>query len=102
MVGNRIEDNHNMEKAFITRFVSLTLQKLRKLTNSSRSIAMIDAHGYDYSHILIVVCHLWYSIGVYCCTMRCIASSYRRGVLKLLVLTNWAIPKALKGGASNG
>ena len=63
---------------------------------------MIDAHGYDYSHTLIVVCRLWYSIGIYCRTIRRIASSYRRGVLKLLVLTRWAIPKALKGGASNG
>ena len=76
-----------MEKAFITRFVSLTTESLGNFSNSSRSIAMIDAHEYDHSHTLIVICRLWYSIGVFCHTIRCIASSYRRGVLKLLVQT---------------
>ena len=59
-----------MEKAFITRFVSLTAESLGNFSNSSRSIAMIDAHGYDYSHTLIVVCRLWYYIGVCCRTIR--------------------------------
>ena len=53
MVGNRIEDNHNMEKAFITRFVSLTTESVGNFSNSSRSIAMIDAHEYDHSILLL-------------------------------------------------
>ena len=51
-----------MEKAFITRFVSLTTESLGNFSNSSRNMAMIDAHGYDYSHSLIIFCHLWGSI----------------------------------------
>ena len=37
------------------------------------------------------------------CIIRCIlAFSYRRGGLRLLVLTRWAIPTGLSSGASNG
>ena len=43
-----------MKKAFITRFVSLTAESLGNFSNSSRSMAMIDAHGYENSHYLIV------------------------------------------------
>ena len=60
----------------------------------SRSIAMIDAHGYDYSHILIVDCRLWNFISevlsyneVYCVFISAWG-------LELLVLTRWAIPRA--------
>ena len=42
-----------MEKAFITRFVSLTTESVGNFSNSSRSIAMIDAHEYDHSILLL-------------------------------------------------
>jgi hypothetical protein len=55
---------------------------------------MIDAHGYDNSHTLIVICRLWNIISdillynkVYCVVISAWG-------LELLVLTRWAIPTA--------
>ena len=91
------------EKGVYHALCSLTLRKPRKLFKIlSRSMAMIDAHGYDYSHILIVDYRLWDFISeilsyneVYCIFISAWG-------LELLVLTRWAIPRASKSGASNG
>ena len=91
-----------MEKAFITRFVLWLFESLGNFSNSSRSMAMIDAHGYENSHYLIVDYRLWNSsseISSYDKELCVFISAWG---LELLVLTRWAIPRASKGGTSNG
>ena len=94
VVGNRDEDNH-IWKRRLSRALFSDHWKRRKLFKIlSRNMAMIDAHGYDYSHILIVDYRLWDFISeilsyneVYCIFISAWG-------LELLVLTRWAIPTA--------
>jgi len=48
----------------------------------------------------VYITHTHYEIRVH--INKAQALSYRRGGLRLLVLTNWAIPTASDSGASNG
>jgi len=69
-------------------------------------MATVDAHGYDSMQALIVSMSqqlaqvLCMRVMIYVYQLRGAGISYRRGGLRLLVLTVWAIPTASVCGAS--
>ena len=102
VVGNCDEDNH-IWKRRLSRALFSDHWKRRKLFKIlSRNMAMIDAHGYDYSHNLIVDYHLWNFISEILSYNEVCCVFILAWGLELLVLTRWAIPRASKSGASNG